>query len=1071
MPRIILRRVELSGFGPYRDTVVIDLEDGLNVFSASNETGKSSLVAGIAAIIFGIPQTSDQAGFGQRRFRNWFGPRRFDGKLDFSADGVLYHIERDFDSNRISFTKEEDGKIKEICTGEHNPGARHRNTKYETAIQELFGMTDRELFEATFCLTQPLPESETLDEKLQGLLSGSGKSFDQSLDRLATELKEYTRYTGERGVTPRDLREARQLEKLTAEIEALRQAIAQEQVQVDEFEELKKRAAELNDQKQQAEKDYQSNQSVLNAMNEWQIAAERYRMCSKNRRELDNAVQNASAIKQQIIALENQIAHDFPEFINAPDATGNEIERLTNLDEAIAQLSKKEQEYTEVYDKLQAELGFSYNSDSSSLSSLERWGACGSAGKAIADVRSNRRISNEFIKRWEEDEQSRRSLAECQARLSELSVFDSYASADQELLRAPKERANQLQFELEHQKMKLAAVKQARTAAVRNTAIFSLLAAIIIGAAAYLLRAPLAAVIGLGAAGAALSWLIWLIQSSIRRNQSHRGHQVQVAVGSMPDASEPDNIEENIRQIQNEIERLASLTQPLIKRFGDLDHVKAAYLEWEKARSQEQALKTALERFETEYLKMGRIDFFDFGSTGSTSAGTGAGAGAGAGTGAGVGAGAGTGADTGADTCAGVAAANGTTGGAANVNGTSDTCPAYPDFVKELVDFARIADPSARIQRPAELADWLRTVAAHSWQNWLAEATEYEKRCQQKNEAQIRLDAHQSELAKIRQDLTQLKQERRTMSAMPVMVAVLTATADDPKLARERWQSRVSLNNELATSKSTLSGLLKAQGVLNIDGLQEKLDRANDEASDAMRKWKTLIESMPGLPGIDAADDPAAIALKLEQLRTKERNLSQVLNELTVAITQNADKLRGIQGQNPLNIAEAEQMLADLERKRDEVTDLVEAITLAHRALRESIIQYQTTYRDRLAKATSAFFAQLSGVPEEERHVELDEGFHLSVVTKGRAGEPVQLSRGAQDQLYIALRLAIAELLSGGIDLPFIFDDPFLNCDNKRLEFIRKCLANRATDQQLLLLTHRDDFSSWGRKVELAQEY
>ncbi|HCF89839.1 MAG TPA: hypothetical protein DER41_07775, partial [Firmicutes bacterium] len=100
MPRIILRRVELSGFGPYRDSVVVDLDDGLNVLSASNETGKSSLVSGIAAIIFGIPQTSDQVAFGQGRFRNWFNPRRFEGKLDFLADGVPHHIERDFDSNR-----------------------------------------------------------------------------------------------------------------------------------------------------------------------------------------------------------------------------------------------------------------------------------------------------------------------------------------------------------------------------------------------------------------------------------------------------------------------------------------------------------------------------------------------------------------------------------------------------------------------------------------------------------------------------------------------------------------------------------------------------------------------------------------------------------------------------------------------------------------------------------------------------------------------------------------------------------------------------------------------------------
>lgn len=1033
MPRIILRRVELSGFGPYRDPVVVNLEDGLNVLSASNETGKSSLVSGIAAIIFGIPQTSDQVGFGQGRFRNWFNPRRFEGRLDFSADGVQYHIERDFDSNRISFSKEEGGKLKEISTGEHNPGARHRNTSYEAIIQQLFGMTDRELFEATFCLTQPLPESETLDEKLKGLLSGSGKSFDQSLERLAAELKEYTRFTGDRGVTPRDLREARQLENLTSEIESLQQAIAQERGQVDEFEELKKNAAVLRDKKQKAEADYQSNKRVLNAMNDWQIAAERYRMSSKNRIELDNAVQNASIIEQRIIALENQIARDFPEFINAPAETGAELESLVNMDAAIRQTITKEQDYAKAHATLKAELD-SLSSDPAQghpaqghpaqgrptegcpdpspaaghgrrLATLARWGAFGSAGAANAVVRSNRRAFADFMKHWEEDEQSQRALTECQARLAELAIFDSYGPAELEWLRAPKERASQLKSELEHQEMKLTAAKHTKVSAISSTIIFSLLVAIGVGAAAFLLSAPLVVVIGLAAAGAAISWLI---QSLIRNNRAKATDKLL----------EPVKIEEAIQQAQNEVERLESFTQPLIKRFGDLDRVSTAYLDWQAVRSREQALKASLARFEIEYLQMGRADLFgDISSTGTA----------------------------------------------------TSNAAVYPDFIRELVDFARKADPAARIERLSELVDWLRNVASQNWDIWLTETTEYEKRCLQENEAHIRLDAHQRELTKIRQDLEQLKQQRSAAAATPAMFSVLAAAEDDPALARKRWQSRVSLRDELANEKSALNGVLKAQGVPDVAGLKGKHYQILDAVADAFSRWKSLIESMPGLPGTEAADDPATIEMKLEGLRVKEHDLGQQIEALTVAITQNEDKLRGIQGQNPLNIAEAEQRLADFQREKDELSDLVEALTLAHRTLKESIIQYQTAYRERLAATTTAFFAKLSGVPEEERHVELDEVFHLSVVTQGRTSAPAQLSRGAQDQLYIALRLAIAELLSGGVDLPFIFDDPFLNCDSERLELIRDCLGNRATEQQLLLLTHREDFGSWGRKVALTE--
>jgi DNA repair exonuclease SbcCD ATPase subunit len=1057
MPRIILRRVELSGFGPYRDSVVVDLDDGLNVLSASNETGKSSLVSGIAAIIFGIPQTSDQVAFGQGRFRNWFNPRRFEGKLDFLADGVPHHIERDFDSNRISFSKEEGGKWKEISTGEHNPGARHRNTSYEAIIQQLFGMTNRELFEATFCLIQPLPESETLDERLQGLLSGSGKSFEQSLDKLANELKEYTRFTGEKGVTPRDLREARQLENLSAKIESLQQAIAQEQGQVDEFEELKKNAAALREQKQKAEADYQLNKGVLDAMGEWKMAAERYRMSSRNRMELENAVQNAAAIEQRVNALESQIVRDYPEFIDAPAETGTDLDNLINMDAAIRQTNTKEQQYAETHAQLEAELA-AYDASgegseaatalgkdggtvhpsssqqdrrtapaSAPASALARWGAFGSAGAANAVVRSIRRAYAEFLKRWEEDEQSQRALADCQTRLAELSVFDSFAPSELELLGSPKERASQLQSELGHQEMLLSAAKHARASAIGNTIIFSILTAIVVGAAAYLLSAPLVAVTVLAAAGAAASWLIQSLIRSRRRAKSAAG----AAGATSGKMLEPGKIEEAVKQAQHEVERFTASVQPLIKRFGDLDGVNNAYLDWQTARSHEQNLKNDLTRFETEYLQMGRADLLgDIGTSGAPAAGA-------------------------ASASFGAPATHGAT-----------PCP---DHIGELVDFARKVDPTAHIDRLADLAFWVRTVAARKWEVWLAETIAYEQHCLRKSETIIRLDAHHRELLKIRQDLDQLKQQRNAAATTQIMVPVMAAAADDPVLARKRWQSRTLLREELANERSALNGILAVQGVSDVTSLKEKQYQAFDAVSDAFSRWKGLIEAMPGLPATEAADDPAAIEMKLEQLRAKEHNLRRQVETLTDLLTQNADKLRGIQGQNPLNIAEAEQRLADLQREKAELTELVEALTLAHHTLRESIVQYQAAYRDRLAAATTAFFAQLSGVPEEERHVELDEGFHLSVVSQGRASAPVQLSRGAQDQLYIALRLAIAELLSGGVDLPFIFDDPFLNCDSERLELIRDCLVNRADEQQLLLLTHREDFDSWGRKVALTE--
>ena len=63
-------------------------------------------------------------------------------------------------------------------------------------------------------------------------------------------------------------------------------------------------------------------------------------------------------------------------------------------------------------------------------------------------------------------------------------------------------------------------------------------------------------------------------------------------------------------------------------------------------------------------------------------------------------------------------------------------------------------------------------------------------------------------------------------------------------------------------------------------------------------------------------------------------------------------------------------------------------------------------------------------------------------------------SKGAQDQLYIALRLAIADLVSSEINLPLIFDDPFVTCDNEELDNIGVALSRLIDERQIACPIH-----------------
>ncbi|NLW07195.1 MAG: AAA family ATPase, partial [Clostridia bacterium] len=74
---ITWERLALRGFGRYGQGVEVTFNDGLNHIVAANEQGKSSLIAGLVATLFGLPGSSDAAKFGKARYRNWHATDRF----------------------------------------------------------------------------------------------------------------------------------------------------------------------------------------------------------------------------------------------------------------------------------------------------------------------------------------------------------------------------------------------------------------------------------------------------------------------------------------------------------------------------------------------------------------------------------------------------------------------------------------------------------------------------------------------------------------------------------------------------------------------------------------------------------------------------------------------------------------------------------------------------------------------------------------------------------------------------------------------------------------------------------
>jgi uncharacterized protein YhaN len=146
-----------------------------------------------------------------------------------------------------------------------------------------------------------------------------------------------------------------------------------------------------------------------------------------------------------------------------------------------------------------------------------------------------------------------------------------------------------------------------------------------------------------------------------------------------------------------------------------------------------------------------------------------------------------------------------------------------------------------------------------------------------------------------------------------------------------------------------------------------------------------------------------------------------------------------------------------------------EAVQLARTTIEQVATDTHRKWADFLNERVAAILATFGGSVQSVRFGEdLDFSVQLAggpLVSRGKAH--MQLSAGARDQLYLAVRLAISEYLSrGGEALPLLADDVFATSDDHRLHTGMRALVESfgAGHQVFITSCHRS------RMVELQRQ-
>jgi uncharacterized protein YhaN len=214
---------------------------------------------------------------------------------------------------------------------------------------------------------------------------------------------------------------------------------------------------------------------------------------------------------------------------------------------------------------------------------------------------------------------------------------------------------------------------------------------------------------------------------------------------------------------------------------------------------------------------------------------------------------------------------------------------------------------------------------------------------------------------------------------------------------------------------------------------------------------------------------PRAEILRPEDLPEAEQKLSNLEKEITASeeslleLTRQQAEVRGAGGIDPCRIDEEGAILREreisLQRRK-------ESLALAYELLRGAVDDFRHTYIDRFSGEIGHSLAFITR--NRYQAVKLDENFNPQVQVRDELWQSVdRLSRGAQDAVFFAVRLALTRHLTRSRHLPLLLDDPFVHLDKGRLGEMLKLLERVSQEHQLLLfshsetLLHRAEKSGW----------
>ncbi|MFB9278235.1 AAA family ATPase [Cohnella cellulosilytica] len=297
-----------------------------------------------------------------------------------------------------------------------------------------------------------------------------------------------------------------------------------------------------------------------------------------------------------------------------------------------------------------------------------------------------------------------------------------------------------------------------------------------------------------------------------------------------------------------------------------------------------------------------------------------------------------------------------------------------------------------------------------------------------------------------------------------------TAGERSAKEAAERLEGQIAValakaqeaERELELASERAADMLREAGVRSESELAERIrvDERCRELRREAREMQLRLESGRDaaaqaelyelLGALDEASLAALVQERQARLAEVETSRAELLDRRG-RLSQELERLRGEAEQE-----DKRQRLGELEDQLEALTERYAVLALADSLIVRTKAVYEQEKQPEVLLRASRYFRQMTD-GAYSRIVAPGDSRTLLAETEGRAQlDSIYLSRGTQEQLYLAMRFALCDAASPEHPLPLLMDDLFVHFDETRLARTLPVLEELGGTRQVLMFTcHR----------------